>query len=512
MFWNIVREEWLKFISHLNYVLKGGQLLFCIKCGSDLEEGDNFCKACGKKVTVKSEPSVENITQEKNEEHLLRLFIGEKKQDYYLQKWTKGKNSWNWAAFFLSFFWLGYRKMYKYIFLFLGIFLIIDLAISIFGIDDTVLNNVIGIAVAVTLGISGNNLYRQHALKKIRESMEMNNNDNDILQEEIKIRGGGSWLGVLVAVGLLIVYLLIALVIFTFIPTFNDHSETKNVDSTIQQIATTEKKQTDIEVEIIDLIEKNVQALEDENLDDYMLMVYIDDDQSSYIQTEQMVRDLINSYDLSYEISVDEFLSISDQEVKVRVTQTTTLIEGEDFRDNKASVVHTLRWQNDGWKFFGSEIDEVTYVEEEQMQQAFTTNIYNYITLEAPEMFDFLVSEEIDINNDGTLETVNLIGGPEESNSNMNENVEITIDFEELSIPITLLAESAPILYIYDIDQDGWMELFYETGNRVKTIEMYRFSDEGLNHHSTINGKLVELTPFEVVTDKEIYTFNEIAE
>ena len=146
------------------------------------------------------------------------------------------------------------------------------------------------------------------------------------------------------------------------------------------------------------------------------------------------------------------------------------------------------------------------------MQQAFTTNVYNYFTLEAPEMFDFLVSEEIDINNDGTLETVNLIGGPEESNGDLNENVEITIDFEEVSIPITLLAESAPILYIYDIDQDGWMELFYETGNRVKTIEMYRYSDEGFNHHATINGKLVELTPFEVITDKEIYTFNEMDE
>lgn len=489
---------------------KGGQLLFCTKCGSDLENGDNFCKACGKKVTVKSELSVENNTLEENDEYFLRSFIGEKKQDYYLQKWTKGKKSWNWAAFFLSFFWLGYRKMYKYIFLFLGIFLIIDLAVSIFGIDDTIFNNVIGIAIAVTLGISGNDLYRQHALKKIRESMEMNNNDK--LQEEIKSRGGGSWLGVLVAVGLLIVYLLIALVIFTFIPTFNDHSETKNVDSTIQQIGTTEKNQTDIEVEIIDLIEKNVQALEDENLEDYMLMVYIDDDQSSYVQTEQMVRDLLYSYDLSYEISVDEFLSISEQEVKVRVTQTTTLNEGEDFRDNKASVVHTLRWQNDGWKFFDSEIEEVTYFEKEQVQQAFTTNVYNYISLEAPEMFDFLVSEEIDINNDGTLETVNLIGGPEVNNSNLNDNVEIIIDFEDLSMPITLQAESPPILYIYDIDQDGWMELFYETGNRVKTIEMYRFSDEGLNHHTTINGKLVELTPFEVVTDKEMYTFNEIDE
>ncbi|PZX08315.1 uncharacterized protein DUF2628 [Psychrobacillus insolitus] len=235
--------------------------MFCIKCGSDLEEGDNFCKACGKKVTVKSEPSVENITQEKNEEHLLRLFIGEKKQDYYLQKWTKGKNSWNWAAFFLAFLWLGYRKMYKYIFLFLGIFLIIDLAVSILGIDDTVLNNVIGIAVAVTLGISGNNLYRQHALKKIRESMEMNNNDNDILQEEIKIRGGGSWLGVLVAVGLLVGYVLIALGIFTFIPTFNDHSETKNVDSAIQQIATTEKNKLILKLKLLILSKRTCRHL-----------------------------------------------------------------------------------------------------------------------------------------------------------------------------------------------------------------------------------------------------------
>ena len=70
----------------MNYVLKGGQLLFCIKCGSDLEEGDNFCKACGKKVTVKSEPSVENITQEENDRAFPQIIYWGKKAGLLLTK------------------------------------------------------------------------------------------------------------------------------------------------------------------------------------------------------------------------------------------------------------------------------------------------------------------------------------------------------------------------------------------------------------------------------------------
>lgn len=41
------------------------------------------------------------------EDTKLAEFVGGKKRDFYLKKWNKD-NSWNWAAFFLTFLWLGY--------------------------------------------------------------------------------------------------------------------------------------------------------------------------------------------------------------------------------------------------------------------------------------------------------------------------------------------------------------------------------------------------------------------
>lgn len=123
-----------------------------------------------------------------------------------------GEECSNLAAFFLSFLWLGYRKMYSYIFMVIGIFLLYDLIIVFsgfeFGMDST-----IGITVSVICGLLGNYLYLMQANKEIKRVTEQNSASKENIPE-LEKRGGTSWLGVLVAFGMIIMYIILAAFIY----------------------------------------------------------------------------------------------------------------------------------------------------------------------------------------------------------------------------------------------------------------------------------------------------------
>ncbi|MCZ8531999.1 DUF2628 domain-containing protein [Psychrobacillus psychrodurans] len=408
-------------------------------------------------------------------------------------------NTWNWVAFFFPLFWFGYRKMYKPIFSILGISIVINLLGTVLGIDEVILNTVIGLAVSFTVGITGNNFYRLHALKRTREMSESNISDVELLKNEIQLRGGTSWKGVFGTIVLIGVYLLIVMNMGRFVLTNNKITESE--------------PDYNIEFEIKKVLEDNIQALENENMDEYMSMVYTHAEQTTFAETKKMLSDLFENFDLAYELKDFEFLSISEQEVKVRVTQITTLVEGENFQDNESIFIHILKPQKEEWKFFNSEVESIKYLAEDQSVKTNSETISNepsYITaLQAPSMFDFFITKKIDVNNDGILETISFRGGPEESSSYSNNNVEIIVELDDTDMTsLTISAENAPILYFYDINHDGWMEIFYETGARIIGTEMYQFTPDGLAKVTTLNGSVVKFNPNEVITSEYNYIFD----
>jgi hypothetical protein len=106
-----------------------------------------------------------------DQEQLLRAYVRDN-SNYYLGKWrdmdARGKRtSFNWAAFFLNALWLIYRKMWG---LGLGILIgvlalnAIVLAISPF-LSPIV--SVLSIAVAIYVGLNGNNIYRRQAEREV---------------------------------------------------------------------------------------------------------------------------------------------------------------------------------------------------------------------------------------------------------------------------------------------------------------------------------------------------------
>ena len=147
-------------------------------------------------------------------EPLLGAFVGANKWEYYSRKWNQGI-SWNWAAFFLSFFWLGYRKMYMYIFIILGLFLLYDIIIVFSGLDFGP-DGTIGITAGVVCGLLGNYLYLMHANKEIKRVNEQQQGSDEFVQAELQQRGGTSWLGVLAVFGLLILYGVLSGMVYGF--------------------------------------------------------------------------------------------------------------------------------------------------------------------------------------------------------------------------------------------------------------------------------------------------------
>jgi hypothetical protein len=134
-------------------------------------------------------------------------FVG-KNADYYLQSWQTApegmggagnRAGFNWAAFFLSGFWLPYRKMYRAGAIFFGVLVLESILeevvfIGILGKPEApgLLGSLVGFIAAMICGGFGNAWYLSHTQKKIAEARNQELADDAYLQALAK-RGGTSF-------------------------------------------------------------------------------------------------------------------------------------------------------------------------------------------------------------------------------------------------------------------------------------------------------------------------------
>lgn len=91
--------------------------MFCPACGKPNNDFAKFCTACGVELHVRAgEPE-----QPAEDESVSRVeaFVGTKNTDYYASRFARfdqggPRTGWHWPAFFLTFYWLLYRKMWLY--------------------------------------------------------------------------------------------------------------------------------------------------------------------------------------------------------------------------------------------------------------------------------------------------------------------------------------------------------------------------------------------------------------
>ena len=190
--------------------------MFCTKCGAKNPDGAKFCTSCGSPIPefqpgpVEPAETVEPVKQviepvEAAEpdgpasqhtyadtqsayippaDDLERRFFG-KKADYYLRKRDKmaasnSNTSWNWAGFWLTYFWAFYRKMYALG----GILFGLSALVSILGtFIDIMAHPAVSMAIsllyAVFVGLVGNYMYLNHADKCLAEARQMPPQEQD---------------------------------------------------------------------------------------------------------------------------------------------------------------------------------------------------------------------------------------------------------------------------------------------------------------------------------------------
>lgn len=172
-----------------------------------------FCGACGAEISDRGEerPNIaeDSGTPPSDPDEEAKVFVG-RNAKYYLRKWGKSAApekaiSWNWAAFFITVFWLGYRKQYGVIFLLAGIWLAIDLIdlTAELRLNDSSIG--IGMALTMGFGIGGNALYYRYATKQIGKINRFSL-DRPAKLKALADRGGTSWGGVFLPIGLIVAY------------------------------------------------------------------------------------------------------------------------------------------------------------------------------------------------------------------------------------------------------------------------------------------------------------------
>jgi len=110
-----------------------------------------------------------------------------------------------------------------------------------------------------------------------------------------------------------------------------------------------------------DLINANADYMNEEDLEAVMTTVH--PKSPSYEGTEAMAKQIFELYDLNFKIESIKVLEQNDKEAKVEFTQVTTKITGNDFKNNKATGIHTLRKDGNSWKVYSTEMTNVEFLD-----------------------------------------------------------------------------------------------------------------------------------------------------
>ncbi len=111
------------------------------------------------------------------------------------------------------------------------------------------------------------------------------------------------------------------------------------------------------------LIKANVAYMNEEDLEGVMTTVH--PKSPSYSATEAMAKQIFDRYDLNFKIDNIKVLEQNVKEVKVEFTQVTTKLKGTDFKNNKATGIHTLRKDGDSWKVYSTEMVNVEFLDKD---------------------------------------------------------------------------------------------------------------------------------------------------
>jgi type II secretory pathway pseudopilin PulG len=213
--------------------------MFCQKCGNSNNISAKFCSSCGSALphSVKNNSSTQaEIDVPDNSGEFYKAVVGPKNQDYYLSQFSRfddnGKvsASWHWPAFFVTFYWFLYRKMWLnaliYFFLPYLVMILLGIAAAVAGNSA---NTIMGIGYVLflivlylLLPMYANALYYNHCKKIITETRV---SSQDLQRRLGELSGKGGTSNVALIVVLIFVFIaFIGILAAIAIPAYQDYT------------------------------------------------------------------------------------------------------------------------------------------------------------------------------------------------------------------------------------------------------------------------------------------------
>jgi hypothetical protein len=109
--------------------------------------------------------------------------------------------------------------------------------------------------------------------------------------------------------------------------------------------------------DILQVIEKNLQAAEKEDFDAW-LKTYHEQSRSCKARGSEML-ECFRVYDMKYALEQAKVLDKSDEEAKVLFIQVNRTVEGPDNNDKKITGVHIMKKSYGKWKIYDTEIKKI---------------------------------------------------------------------------------------------------------------------------------------------------------
>lgn len=136
----------------------------------------------------------------------------------YRQRWKldtgvgSAGGTWHWPAFLFGVVWIMYRKMYDTAAIWLGLTVIISLIERLLDVPAS-LSLLVTLVISVIMGVCGNGWYLEHCQREIARVCPANGNSDTRMRRELAERGGTSIGSALAAIGLAVVFSVLAAVL-----------------------------------------------------------------------------------------------------------------------------------------------------------------------------------------------------------------------------------------------------------------------------------------------------------
>src|SRR4030067_3692978 len=194
----------------------GRKWMFCSQCGNANDIAAKYCSNCGSVLpqAVQNAPTPHaKINASGNSEEFYKAIVGPKNQGYYLHHFSrfdstgKGSASWHWPAFFVTFSWFLYRKMWLnaliYFFLLGLVNILYVFAETAEKSGGTIIYKVYFllyfVGIVILPPMYANALYYKHCKKKISET-SASSHDLQSRLSELSEKGRTSIVGVVFSV------------------------------------------------------------------------------------------------------------------------------------------------------------------------------------------------------------------------------------------------------------------------------------------------------------------------